>query len=200
MDATRGIVTMKKHLEELERYTNKLSFTLEVLQGRDPKEPFISTIVCEMEKLEKHVPLLQSKFPKWSQEYETQVQHQKQAIEYSTDPNFRDQISTLCLFCCCCQALNIYMDLRCDDAICVLREYDGLPTNDSQATTHELNLKESLHQLQKLSLKLLPPVEIPLLKSAEEKLGDMFSYERKSKGIFFCPYEKAYPVNLRVDQ
>ena len=184
MDATRGIVTVKKHLEELECYTNKPSFTLEVLQGRDPKEPFISTIVCEMEKLEKHVPLLQSRFPKWSQEYETQVQHQKQALEYSTDPNFRDQISTLRLLRCCCQALNIYMDLHCDDTICVLQEYYGLPTNDSQATTHELNLKERFHQLI-LSLKLLPPVENPLLKAAEEKLADMFNYERKSKGIFF---------------
>jgi hypothetical protein len=55
MDATRGIMTVKKHLEELDHCTNKPSFTLEVLQERDPQEPFISTIVCEMEKLQKHV-------------------------------------------------------------------------------------------------------------------------------------------------
>ena len=183
MDATRGIVTVKKYLEELDHYTNKPSFTLEVLQGRDPQEPFNHTIVCEMEKLEKHV-LLKSAFPKWSQEYETKIQQQKVAVELSTNPYSRDQISTLCLLCCHCQALNIYMDLRCDDAISVLQEYNGLPTNDSQATAHELNLKESLRQLI-ISLKLLPPVENPLFKVAEEKLADMFKYERKSKGIFF---------------
>ena len=189
MDATRGIVTVKKHLEELDFYTNKPSFTLEVLQGREPQEPFIHTVVCEMEKLEKCVPLLKCTLPKWTQEYETQVQQQKIALEGSTDPKFRDQISTLRLLRCYSEALNIYMDLRCDDAISILQAYDGLPTNDSQATIHELNLKENLRQLI-ISLKLLPSVENPLLKTAEEKLADMFEYERKSKGIFFVRTKK----------
>ena len=202
MDATRGIVTVKKHQEELDLCTNKPSFTLEVLQGRDPQEPFIRTIVCEMEKLEKHVSL-KSAFSRWSQEYETQVQQQKVAVELSTNPDLRDRISTLRLICCYSQALNIYIDLRSNDAISVLQEYNGLPANDSQATTHELNLKENLRRLI-ISLKLLPPVENPLLKAAEEKLVDTFEYEIKSKGVFFvrtkrhtrsiCEWIKSLPI------
>ena len=184
MDATRGIVTVKKHQDELDRYTNKPSFTLEVLQRRDTQEPFINTVVREMEKYEKHVPLLKSTFPRWSQEYETNVQQVKAPLELSTNPIFRDQISTLRLLRCYSQALNIYMDLRCDDAISVLQEYDGLPSDNNQATAHELSLKENLQQLI-TSLNGLPSIENPLLKVAEEKLAGVFDYNKKSKGIFF---------------
>ena len=81
MDATRGIVTMKKHQEELDHCTNKPSFTLEVLRPRNPhKEPFIQMIVHEMEKLEKHVSLLKCAHLKWSPEYESVVQHVKSTL------------------------------------------------------------------------------------------------------------------------
>jgi hypothetical protein len=60
----------------------------------------------------------------------------------------------------------------------------NLPTTDSQATTHELNLKENLCWLI-TSLKLFSPVENPLLKAAEEMLADTFGCERQSKAIFF---------------
>ena len=131
MDATQGIVTVKKHQAELDHCTNKPSFTLQILQRRDANEPFIETIVHEMEKYEKHVPFLKCTFPKWSQEYETKVQQVKAPLELSTDPHFRDQISILRLLRCYSQSLNIYMDLRCDDAISLLQEYNGLPSDNS---------------------------------------------------------------------
>ena len=175
---------MVKHQEELDRCTNKPSFTLEVLQRRDPQEPFIKMIVHEMEKLEKYVPFLKCAVLKWSQEYETKVQQVKVPLELSTNPMFRDQISTLCLLRCYSLALSVYMDLRSDDAISVLQEYDGLPSDDSQATTHEWNLKKALQQLV-VSLNRLPQIENPLLNAAEEKLASVFEDKRDSKGIFF---------------
>ena len=184
MDATRGIVTVMKHQEELDRCTNKPSFTLEVLQRRDPQEPFIQMIVREMERLEKHVPFLKCALLKWSPEYETKVQQEKAPLELSTNPKFRDQISTLCLLRCYSQALSIYMDLRSDDAISVLQGYNGLPSDDSQATIHERNLKKALQQMV-VGLGRLPRTENPLLNAAEEKLASVFEYKRDSKGIFF---------------
>ena len=182
MDATQGIVTVKKHQAELDRCTNKPSFTLEILRRRDANEPFIETIVREM--CEKHVPFLKCPLPKWSQEYDTKVQQAKAPLELSPDASFRDQISILNLLRCYSQSLNIYMDLRCDDAISVLQDYNGLPSDNSRATSHELDLKENLRRLI-VSLKLLPPVKNPLLKAAEEKLAIAFSQNRESKGILF---------------
>ena len=189
MDATIGIVTVKENQDELDCYTNKSSFTLEILQRRDANEPFIETIANEMKKCEKHVPFLKCTLPKWSQEYETTVQQKKAPLELSSDPRFRDQISTLRLLRCYSQALNMYMDLRCDDAVSILQEYDGLPTDDTQATPHERMLKENLCQLI-ISLDLLPPIENPLLKVAEEKLAEKFSEISKSRGIFFVRTKK----------
>ena len=205
MDATRGIVTVKKHQEELDHCTNKPSFTLEVLQRRDPQEPFIQMIVHEMERLEKHVPFLKCALLKWSPEYETKVQQEKAPLELSTNPKFRDQISTLCLLRCYSQALSIYMDLRSDDAISVLQSYDGLPSDDRQATVHERNLKKALQQMM-VSLGHLPQTENPLLNAAEEKLASVFEYKQDSKVIFFvrtkvhaqsiCKWIKSLPIAL----
>ena len=205
MDATQGIVMVKEHQAELDHYTNKPSFMLEILQRRSAGELFIQTIVQEMDKCEEHVLFLKCTFPKWSQEYDTKVQQVKAPLELSTDPNFRDQISTLRLLRCYSQTLNIYMDLRCDDAISVLQEYNGLPSDDNQATSHELDLKESRYRLL-TGLKLLPRVENPLLKAAEEKLALTFSQKPKSKGIFFvrtkkhaisiCKWIERLPISL----
>ena len=190
LDATEGIVTVKKYQDELDSYTNKPTSMLESHPGRNFCEPFIETVVSEMNEVEKNVPFMKSAFEKWSQEYETNVQQYKVALELSTDPKFRHQISTLCLLRCYSQALNIYMDLRCDDAIRILQEYcDGLPTNDSQATQHEQKLKESLQCLL-AKLICLPPIENPLLGVAEEKLADVFSAIPDSKVIFFVQTKK----------
>ena len=190
LDATEGIVTVKKYQDELDSYTNKPTSMLESHQGRNVCEPFIETVVSEMNEVEKNVPFMKSAFEKWSQEYETNVQQYKVPLELSTDPKFRDQISTLCLLRCYSQALNIYMDLRRDDAIRILQEYyDGLPTNDSQATQHEQKLKESLQCLL-AKLICLPLIENPLLGVAEEKLADVFSAIPDSKVIFFVRTKK----------
>ena len=189
MDATRGIVTVEKNVDELDRNTNKPSFTLEIPQCRNPSEPFIQTVVSDMKNFEKFVPNFKCSFHKWSQEYETTIQQLKQPLELSTNPEFRDQISTLCLLRCYSQALNMYMDLSHDDAITVLEEYTGLPADDFQATPHERELKESLRVLQ-IRLRTVEQVENPLLNAVKEKLADAFSQNPSSKGIVFVRTKK----------
>ena len=184
MDATSGIKMVEEHQEELDRNTNKPSFTLEVLQSRSEYEPFIQTIVQEMRKLEQSVHRFNCSFPKWSQEYETIVQQLKQQLEISLQPEYRDQISTLRLLRCYSQTLNMYMDLTHDDAISVLEEYKGLPADISQATPNEIKLKKSLHRLL-IDLRQLDPIENPLLNAAKEKFTDVFSNNPNSKGILF---------------
>lgn len=184
MDATSGIKMVEKHQQELDRNTNRPSFTLEVRQCRSEDEPFIQIIVQEMKKFEQIVQKFNCSFPKWSQEYETIVQQLKQQLEISLQPKYRDQISTLRLLRCCSLALNMYMDLTHNDAISVLEEYKGLPADNSQATLIEIELKKSLHRLL-INLRQLHPIENPLLNAAKEKLTDVFSTNPNSKGIMF---------------
>ena len=189
LDASGGIVTVKKHQEELDEHTNKPTFTLEISQQRDAHEPFIETVISEMNKCENHVPFVKCAHQKWSQEYETTIQQNKAPLELSANPQFRDQISTLRLLRCYSQALNIYMDLRSEDAIYILEEFDGLPSDDNQATPHEIRLKCDLCSLIR-RLKYLPSVQNPLLKAAEEKITTVFSETPDSKGIFFVRTKK----------
>ena len=184
MDATSGIKMVEQHQEELDRNTNKPSFTLEIPPSRSETEPFIQTIVHEMMKYEQTVPNFKCAFPKWSQEYETIVQQLKQQLEISLKPEYRDQISTLRLLRRYSKALNMYMDLTRDDAISILAEYKGLPADDSQATPKEISLKVGLRQLL-TTLRTLEPIENPLLNAAKEKLVIAFSSNPSSKGIIF---------------
>ena len=189
MDATSGIKMVKEHQEELDRNTNKPSNTLEIPQCRSEGEIFIQNIVQEMTKYEHTVPNFNCSFPRWSQEYETIVQQFKQQLELNTSPEVRDQISTLRLLRCYSQSLNIYMDLTHDDAINILKEYTGLPADDSQATPTEFELKRSLYHLI-MRLKQLDPIENPLLNLTKEKLTDAFSNNSLSKGILFVRTKK----------
>ena len=189
MDATSGIKMVEENQEELDRNTNKPSFTLEIPPSRSEGEPFIQTIVHEMKKCEQTVPKFKCSFPKWSQEYETIVQQLKQELEISIRPEYRDQISTLLLMRCYSQALIMYNDLTHDDAIRVLEDYTGLPADNSQATQIERELKRSLRQLL-IILKQLDTIENPLLNLAKEKLIDAFSNNPDSKGIMFVRTKK----------
>ena len=189
MDATSGIKMVEENQEELNYYTNKPLFTLEIPQSRSDGEPFIQTIVHEMKKFEQTVPSFKCSFPKWSQEYETIVHQLKLQLEISIRPEYRDQISTLCLLRCYSQALLMYMDLTHDDAISVLEKYTDLPADNSQATLIERDLKRSLRQLL-IILKQLDPIENPLLNLAKEKLINMFSNNPSSKGILFVRTKK----------
>ena len=187
MDATSGIKVVRKNVSELDQYTNKPTFTLNILNRRDPEEEFIRLVTDEMTRLEGLVDL-KSPFRKWSQEYETCVQQKKLPLEMSLDPKLRNNICVLDLLRCFSQALNVYMDLRSSDAISVLSEFTGLPA-DEQANSEERHLKQSL---EKLTHKLgqLPSVPNPLLEKAEIILQDQFTKNPDSKGILFVRTKK----------
>ena len=90
MDATGGIKVVRENVAELDRYTNKPTHTVKILNCRDQGEEFIRLLTDEMTKLEDLVSL-KSSIKKWSQEYETCVQKEK--------PN-RQQKLDYCLVAC----------------------------------------------------------------------------------------------------
>ena len=183
MDATSGIKTVREHKDELEQFTNKPTLTRVRLRCRSEKEEFIGLITEEMKQLEASVGLKCS-FSKWSQQYETKIQQMKLPYELSTNPKYRDAISTLKLLLCYCQALNIYMDLRHEDAIKVLDGYSDLPESAEACTEHEVNLKQRL-DITVERMKALPIVENPLLEKAEEIMVERFDEKSDSRGVFF---------------
>ena len=187
MDATGGIKTVTENTEELEKHTNKPIFRLQILPCRDYNEPFIAKITKEMAILEAKVDL-RCPFQRWSQQYETAIQQKKQPLEMELSPKHRDTINTLKLLRCYSQTLNIYMDLRYEDAIAVLDQYSDLPTEE-QATPHEMKLIQNLECL-KSELVKLPKVRNPLLVRMEEKLNSHFSGRPESKGICFVRTKK----------
>ena len=189
MDATSGIQIVRENADELDEFTNKPTFTLKILNRRNPREDFIQHIADEMTRLEKRVDL-KSPFHKWSQEYETSVQQKKQPLELSPDPDLRNQIRILDLLLCYSRALNIYMDLQDKDAISVLSDFliTVLP-DDEKADESEKQLKQSLGMLIG-QLRQLPPVQNPLLQQAEDILRSQFTKCPESKGILFVHTKK----------
>ena len=193
LDASAGIVTVQQNVADLERFVRKPTLSREIVSNRGQSETFVCLIKEEMVKLERHTPLKTS-FPKWSQKYETVACETKQPLELSNNPTFRDKISTLRLLVCYCQALNIYMDLRQEDAIKVLEDFKDLPDEDHNSTKHEQTLKIGLHTLTS-HLKTLQPVENPLLQRAKECINEQFQNNTKSRGVFFVQKKRhAYAV------
>ena len=184
LDASGGIKRVTKNVAELDQYTNKPTFTLKILNRRNPSEPFIGRITAEMRWLEEkclRYPL-KCPFDKWSQEYETSIQQRKQPLELSTNPDERDQISALELLRLYSQVLSIYMDLRYEDAMSILNEYT--PTSTEQASLLEKRMARRLEEL-KANVSRLPKVQNPLLENVEGILQKHFSEKPASKGIFF---------------
>ena len=187
MDATSGIQIVRENVNELDHCTNKPTFTLKILNRRNPREEFVHCITDEMIRLEKLVDL-KSPFSKWSQEYETSVQQKKLPLEVDCDPYLRNHIRILDLLRCYSRALNVYMDLQDKDAISILSEFTGLP-DDDKANQSETQLKQSLGKLID-KLRQLQPVQNPLLKQVEGILCNQFTKSPDSKGILFVRTKK----------
>ena len=187
MDATSGIKTVTENVDELEKHKNKSTSRLENPNGRDQSEEFISRITKEMTVLEQLVSL-RCPFPRWSQQYESSIQDMKQPLEMSLNPEDQDQINVLKLLRCYSQALNIYMDLRYEDAIAVLDEFTYFKSED-QATSLEKELKQRLECLI-AELMELPKVSNPLLTQVEKKLRSQFTATPTSRAICFVRTKK----------
>ena len=187
MDATSGIKVVAENVTELDQHTSKPTQTLKIHNRRDPEEEFIRCITHEMTMLENLV-CFKSHFKKWAQEYEACVQQEKLLLKRSPDPDYRSSIRIYDLLRCYSQALNVYMDLRQKDAISVLGEFTGLPT-DVQANDIEKQLKRGLEKLI-CKLTLLPPVQNPLLQQVEAILQEHFTKNPDSMGILFVHTRK----------
>ena len=183
LDATSGIATVRQNVDELESFTTKPMLSQDSRPSRSQAERFISLMESEMVELER-IGKLKCSFPKWSQQYETTANRTKMPLEISTNPTVRDQISALKLLICYSQALNIYMDLRKEDALKILEDYRDLPDKDETCTECEIELKRDLNELIS-KLKLLPYVENALLKRAEEIIVGRFKEAPESRGVFF---------------
>ncbi len=184
LDATSGIVTVKENMSSLEQVVKNPELNRELVTKRRESEGYIRLIEEQMEKLEAYALLKSNSFPKSSQQYETNLYQKKQPLELSTNEKFRDQISTLNLLICYSRALNIYMDLRQEDSLKVLHDFNDLPDRDITLTEHEQKLKLSLNAL-KSKLEVLSPVENPLLLKAKEVINAQFQKDPKSLGVFF---------------
>lgn len=185
LDATDGIHTITENVAELQKHTKEASFSFQMLKSREAKDdPFISQVTQDMAKLEKFVGGIHNSFDKWTQEYETRVQLVKQPLELSMDKAKRDDISTLSLLRCYCNALSTYMDLQQKDAIEIMEKYTGLPDDDDLATLHEQNMKFGMKSLVK-DLKQLSPRSNPLLENMKDILCETFEKKPTSRAIVF---------------
>ena len=186
MDAYGGIKRVEEHTGELDKFTNKPDTNLQIIKSRDQSEPLIQEIVKEMKRLEPSAGLY-SGFPHWSQQYETEVQQKKKLLQESFDPAHRDAISTLEVLRCYCLALNIYMDLRKEDALLVLREHQ-LPSQELR-TPHENMLADNLGGLI-FRIERMPTMCNQLIDKAEVILHQSFSSRPDSRAIFFVRTQK----------
>ena len=185
LDATGGIVSVKNP-SDVEKYSKNKSRKLEVLQPRDiTSDPFYLEINGVMSEIEKDVNIFKgSKYPRWSQQYETHVNQVKMSLMTASEKNeFFNQIASLSELKLYCNALMVYMDLRSSDAIKIIVESLGISENQ---TCHEISLnkmKDTL--LSKLNELSDTENENSLLQGMESVLCRKFKEKVSSRGIIF---------------
>ena len=183
LDATGGIVSVKNP-SDVEKYSKNKSRKLEVLQPRDiTSDPFYLEINGVMSEIEKDVNIFKgSKYPRWSQQYETHVNQVKMSLMTASEKNeFFKQIASLSELKLYCNALMVYMDLRSSDAIKIIVESLGISENQ---TCHEISLnkmKDTL--LSKLNELSDTENENSLLQGMESVLCRKFIEKVSSHGI-----------------
>lgn len=184
LDATGGFCCVTTNVEELYKCTKTSSISLTIIKPRDAiNDYFISYITEEMTNLEQFVPAVKNHFEKWSQQYETSVQHVKRSLELC-EGDTRDKISTLEVLRCYSNALSVYMDLRQNDAIKVLEGFTGLPRDDASATPCEMYIKHGMNALIcKLKSLLIKPN--PLLEVMKGKLLEIVQEKQIFRAIVF---------------
>ena len=184
MDATEGIVNVKKNRQELEQHTKKLSSTLKHYAGRDTSEMFIQEVLKEV-KMWEAVIELSTPFKPWEQRYETVIQKNKKDLEKSQVP-MREKFSILEYLLCLADVLSTYMNLRHEDAIQILNDFVMHCSSDT-GTEHKI--VASIEALKK-TLSTLEPVPNPLLEHVKEELTVRFNQSPDSRAIVFASTKK----------
>ena len=178
MDATAGIVTVRRNVAELESVRNAPKSYLEVKDERDPNEAFIQHVHLAVKTLEQYIGSIPC-LVRGSSKYDTWLQNEKEAAENRVEDE-RERISVLDQMSIYSQCLTTYHDFRHEDAVSVLEEVEEF----SDATPFEKYLFK-IHKELMENLSRLPKTPNPLLVHMESVLLDQYTRCPQSKGIFF---------------
>ena len=186
LNATGGIKTVMKHVEELEHHRNAPKLKRIVLKPRDPtNDPFIDETVSCMKEIEKDLKEFKCEGVKrWSLEYERKIRQNIFALELSDNEGFRDPIHAFNELLDYCTALSVYMNLRASDAIKVLKKFMDVLEDVIIATPAEKKYKVIRDKLIE-RLESLDIIENPLLGKLEDTLYDKFKEKEDSRGLVF---------------
>ena len=185
LNATGGIKTVVKHVEELEHHRNAPNLNRIVLMPRDPtNDPFIDEIVGCMKEIEKDLKEFKCGVKRWSLEYERKIRQNIFPLELSDNEGFRDPIRAFNELLGYCTALSVYMNLRAADAIQVLKEFMDVLENVIIVTPAEKKYKAIRDKL----IERLEPLDLtenPLLGKLENILYENFKEKEDSRGLVF---------------
>lgn len=178
LDATAGIVTITRNVDELKRFRNDPKMCLEVKDERNPEEPFNMHMHSAMGLLETHIGNVPS-LARGSSKYESWLQNEKEAAE-SREENETTRISILDQLIVYSQSLMTYHDFRYEDAVAVLED-----VNEFQHQSDLEMVLNAVHRNLVDSLNLLSKVPNPLLVHMESILLQQYAKYPDSKGVFF---------------
>ena len=178
LDATSGIVTVKRNLEELKRFFNDPVSHFEKQQQRSPDDMFIEHMNSAMKKLEVSIRIV-SQFSRGSQQYESWLQTQREDAEKCQE-NKAEEIAVLNRLSVYSRSLMTYSDFRYEDAILVLNEIQVYQDPSEFEVTLDKDHKILIGKL--AEIQRMPN---PILEHVESIIMKHYSKFQDSKGIFF---------------
>lgn len=178
MDATGGIQTVSKEIQNLKLYQKSAKRSTILQEGRSEEEPFISLIVKIITILEGLIKLKPPPHNKWSQKYTEWINNRH--AQSQEKGNCREKVSILRTLKGFAATLKVYNNLTHDDAMDELRKI----TFSSNPKGIENDLSR-VTDLLRNRLSSLERVENPLLLQLEAALEKKFKSAPDSKAIVF---------------
>ena len=191
MNATGGIKTVVDNVENLKKFRKIPKLNRFVLKPRDPsKDCFIKEVTIAMGEIEtameEKIKLYSHKgFKKWSREYESSIRQSVNALELSDNDGFLECIIAFHELLHHSAALRVYMKLRAEDAISVLKENDEV---DIEVGTKATEIKQKYWAIREKLIEKLETLKTennPLLEKLEEILINKFTENPDSRGLVF---------------
>lgn len=172
-------------------------FRVEEFKCHDSKEAFVACVTTEMSRLE-HAVEFTCPYERWSQEYNSLLQHVKNETGSRVDPSQKDKMSIMELLQCYSRVLTTRNELNYEDAINVLQNFQ-ISDKAGNGSTRQL-LSHSLEQL-KVQLTQLPRLTDPTVKIVTKSLHQQFHQNPNAKGILFtCKRSIASAVSNHISK
>ncbi len=186
MNATSGIKTVVEHTEELERHRKAPKLDRLLLEPRDvSSDPFVQEVLETMKEIEKDLKGFQCVgIKRWSHKYLQKIRQNIHALELSDNESFLDLIRANKELLAYCSTLCVYMNLRSEDAIKVLKkESDSfkIDVTCSESRQKYATIRRSLIE----RLESLEPHDNPLMSKLQDVLYHKFVNDKNSKGLVF---------------